>query len=94
MSVLFAEIDEPLGEAGERDPEDVSSMLDRHLDRVRAEVESFGGTVEHAIGGITMATFGVPQTREDDPERAVRAALAIRDALAGGGSGGSSCGSP
>jgi DNA-binding SARP family transcriptional activator len=85
VSVLFAEIDEPLDGAAERDPEDVSSMLDRHLDRVRAEVESFGGTVEHAIGGITMATFGVPQTREDDPERAVRAALAIRDALAGGG---------
>jgi len=83
VSVLFAEIDEPLGEATERDPEDVSSMLDRHLDRVRAEIESFGGTVEHAIGGITMATFGVPQTREDDPERAVRAALAIRDALVG-----------
>jgi class 3 adenylate cyclase len=77
--VLFAEVDAPLDEAGERDPEDVSSMLDRHLDRVRAEIESFGGTVEHAIGGITMATFGVPQTREDDPERAVRAALAIRD---------------
>ncbi|MGH9004778.1 MAG: BTAD domain-containing putative transcriptional regulator, partial [Acidimicrobiia bacterium] len=87
VSVLFAEVDEPLGEAGERDPEDVSSMLDRHLDRIRAEIESFGGTVEHAIGGITMATFGVPQTREDDPERAVRAALAIRDSLAGGGSG-------
>jgi len=87
VSVLFAEVDEPLDGTGERDPEDVSSMLDRHLDRVRAEVESFGGTVEHAIGGITMAVFGVPQTREDDPERAVRAALAIRDALAGDGSG-------
>jgi DNA-binding SARP family transcriptional activator/class 3 adenylate cyclase len=85
VSVLFAEVDEPLGEAGERDPEDVSSMLDRHLDRIRAEIESFGGTVEHAIGGITMATFGVPQTREDDPERAVRAALAIRDSLAEAG---------
>jgi DNA-binding SARP family transcriptional activator/class 3 adenylate cyclase len=89
VSVLFAEVDEPLGETGERDLEDVSSILDRHLDRVRAEIESFGGTVEHAIGGITMATFGVPQTREDDPERAVRAALAIREALAGGGPGGS-----
>jgi DNA-binding SARP family transcriptional activator/class 3 adenylate cyclase len=87
VSVLFAEVDAPLDEAGERDPEDVSSMLDRHLDRVRAEIESFGGTVEHAIGGITMATFGVPQTREDDPERAVRAALAIRDSLTGGESG-------
>src|SRR5512132_129245 len=85
VSVLFAEVDEPAGAGVERDPEDVSTMLDRHLERVRAEVDSFGGTVEHAIGGITMAVFGVPYTREDDPERAVRAALAIRDALAGDG---------
>jgi DNA-binding SARP family transcriptional activator len=87
VTVLFADVDEPVGEAGERDPEDVSSMLERHLERVRAEVASFGGTVEHTIGGTTMAVFGVPHTREDDPERAVRAALAIRDALAGGGPG-------
>jgi DNA-binding SARP family transcriptional activator len=85
VSVLFAEVDEPAGEGAERDPEDVSTMLNRRLQRVRAEVESFGGTVEHAVGGITMATFGVPQTREDDPERAVRAALAIRDAFHGDG---------
>ncbi|HYY77599.1 MAG TPA: BTAD domain-containing putative transcriptional regulator, partial [Actinomycetes bacterium] len=85
VTVLFVEVDEPAGEGGERDPEDVSSMLDRHLERVRSEVESFGGAVEHAIGAATMAVFGVPQTREDDPERAVRAALAVRDALAGGG---------
>lgn len=84
VTVLFAEVDEPAGEAGERDPEDVSTMLDRNLERMRAEISSFGGCVEHAIGGTTMAVFGVPQTREDDPERAVRAALAIRDTLSGG----------
>jgi DNA-binding SARP family transcriptional activator/tetratricopeptide (TPR) repeat protein len=81
VTVLFAEVDEPAGEAGERDPEDVSSMLDAHLERMRAEIAGFGGGVEHAIGGATMAVFGVPQTRDDDPERAVRTALAIRDAL-------------
>ncbi|HEX8927474.1 MAG TPA: AAA family ATPase, partial [Actinomycetota bacterium] len=81
VTVLFAEVDEPAGEAGERDPEDVSSMLDRNLERMRAEIAGFGGCVEHAIGGATMAVFGVPQTRDDDPERAVRAALAVRDAL-------------
>jgi DNA-binding SARP family transcriptional activator/class 3 adenylate cyclase len=84
VSVLFAEVDEPAGEGAERDPEDVSTMLNRRLERVAAEVESFGGTVQHAVGGITMALFGVPQTREDDPERAVRAALAIRDAFGRG----------
>src|SRR6266567_2394128 len=83
VAVLFAEVDEPAGEADERDPEDVSTMLDRNLERMRAEISSFGGCVEHAIGGTIMAVFGVPQTREDDPERAVRTALAIRDALSG-----------
>jgi DNA-binding SARP family transcriptional activator/class 3 adenylate cyclase/tetratricopeptide (TPR) repeat protein len=84
VTVMFAEVDEPAGDTGERDPEDVSSMLDRTLERIRSEIASFGGRVEHAIGGIVMAVFGVPQTLEDDPERAVRAALAIRGALSGG----------
>jgi DNA-binding SARP family transcriptional activator/class 3 adenylate cyclase len=83
VSVLFAAVDESAGEGMDRDPEDVSTMLDHRLERVAAEVASFGGTVQHAVGGITMAVFGVPQTREDDPERAVRAALAIRDAFGG-----------
>ena len=83
VTVLFVEIDEPATEPGERDPEDVSSMLERNLERIRTEISSFGGVVEHAIGGTMMAVFGVPQTREDDPERAVRTALAIRDALSG-----------
>ncbi len=84
VTVLFAEVDEPPAEPGERDPEDVSNMLERHLERMHTEISSFGGVVEHAIGGTMMAVFGVPQTREDDPERAVRTALAIRDALSGG----------
>ncbi|HZD02005.1 MAG TPA: BTAD domain-containing putative transcriptional regulator [Actinomycetes bacterium] len=84
VTVLFAEVDEPPAEQGERDPEDVSSMLERNLERVHTEISGFGGVVEHAIGGTIMAVFGVPHTREDDPERAVRTALAIRDALSGG----------
>jgi class 3 adenylate cyclase/DNA-binding SARP family transcriptional activator len=83
VTVLFAEVDDAGAEQGERDPEDVSSMLERHLERMQTEVSGFGGVVEHAIGGTMMAVFGVPQTREDDPERAVRTALAIRDALSG-----------
>src|SRR6266536_3478965 len=79
-----ARASEPPAEPGERDPEDVSNMLERHLERMHTEISSFGGVVEHAIGGTMMAVFGVPQTREDDPERAVRTALAIRDALSGG----------
>ncbi len=43
------------------------------------EVERFGGTTEKFAGDAILAVFGIPQTHEDDPERAVRAALAVRD---------------
>src|SRR6266540_735225 len=64
------------------DPEDVSALLSRYQLRLRAELERFGGTVEKFIGETVMAIFGAPVGHEDDPERAVRAALAIRDWIA------------
>ena len=82
VTVLLCDVDERAEPARERDPEDVGSVLAEHLERVRAVVEDLGGQVEHVVGGLTMAVFGVPRTGEDDTERAVRAALAMRDALA------------
>lgn len=64
----------------EPDPEDLSAALDPYLDRVSSEIERFGGTVERRIGDVVLGVFGA-LAHEDDPERAVRAALAIRDAL-------------
>jgi class 3 adenylate cyclase len=82
ITILFADVDEPAaGEFVELGPEDVSTALSAHLDRMRAEIDRFGGTIEQAAGGTVMAAFGIPTIREDDPERAVRAALAIREAL-------------
>ena len=49
--------------------------------RVREAIESFGGTVEKYIGDAVMAVFGAPVAHGDDPERAVRAALALLDAV-------------
>jgi DNA-binding SARP family transcriptional activator len=80
VTVLFVDV-EPPAEDGERDPEDVWATQAAHLETITAQVEAYGGTVAHAVGGATMAVFGVPRTREDDPERAVRAALAIRESL-------------
>ena len=61
------------------DPEDVEALLTPYHERVRAELERHGGTVEKFIGDAVMALFGAPTAHEDDPERAVRAALAIRE---------------
>src|SRR5207247_5970320 len=61
------------------DPEDVADELGRYQSRLRVELERRGGTVEKFIGDAVMALFGAPVAHEDDPERALRAALAIRD---------------
>src|SRR5881296_2506820 len=63
VTVLFCDLVGSTARAEGLDPEDVRALLARYHSRVRVELERYGGTVAH----------------EDDPERAVRAALAIRD---------------
>src|SRR5438067_3463017 len=82
VTILFADIVGSTARAERLDPEDVRAALSSYYARVRSELERYGGTVEKFIGDAVMAVFGAPIAHEDDPERAVRAALAIRDALA------------
>jgi class 3 adenylate cyclase len=79
VSILFADLVGFTSRAESLDPEDVEAILRPYHDRLRAELERRGGTVEKFIGDAVMAVFGAPIAHEDDPERAVRAALAIRD---------------
>src|SRR6266550_4066333 len=79
VSVLFADLVGFTSRSEQLDPEDVRALLSPFYSRLRAELERFGGTVEKFIGDAVMALFGAPASHEDDPERAVRAALAIRD---------------
>ena len=79
MTVLFCDLVGFTARAEQMDPEDVRALLVPYHAGVRAELERHGGTVEKFIGDAVMAIFGAPVTHEDDPERAVRAALAIRD---------------
>jgi class 3 adenylate cyclase/tetratricopeptide (TPR) repeat protein len=82
VTVLLVDVDEARQGFAEVDPEDAGRSLSGRLAQVRAEVEAHGGVVEETLGGRIVALFGIPRTRDDDPERAVRAALAVRDALA------------
>jgi class 3 adenylate cyclase len=79
VTVVFCDLVGFTSQAEAMDPEDVEALLTPYHDRVRTELERRGGTVEKFIGDAVMALFGAPTTHEDDPERAVRAALAIRD---------------
>src|SRR5437763_7633698 len=79
ITVLFADLVGFTSRAERLDPEDVQAMLAPYHGRLRYELERWGGTVEKFIGDAVVALFGAPVARENDPERAVRAALAIRN---------------
>ena len=79
VTVLFADLVGFTARAEQLDPEDVRAVLAPYHAHLRSELERFGGTVEKFIGDAVMALFGAPVAHEDDPERAVRAALDIRD---------------
>jgi class 3 adenylate cyclase/tetratricopeptide (TPR) repeat protein len=81
VTVFFADLVGFTGRAELLDPEDVRGVLSPYYARLRSEIERFGGTVEKFIGDAVMAVFGAPTAHEDDPYRAVRAALAVRDAI-------------
>ena len=77
VSVLFADLVGFTSLSESRDPEEVRELLSRYFDRCRTLIARYGGTVEKFIGDAVMAVWGTPVAREDDPERAVRAALAL-----------------
>jgi class 3 adenylate cyclase/tetratricopeptide (TPR) repeat protein len=79
VTVVFVDLVGFTAQAERLDPEDVRGLIGPYHSHVREELERRGGTVEKFIGDAVMAVFGAPAAHEDDPERAVRAALAIRD---------------
>jgi len=81
-TLVFVDLVGSTSLAEQLDPEDVLSLLELYYTRLRAELERRGGTVEKYIGDAIVTHFGVPVAHEDDPERAVRAALDILDTVA------------
>jgi class 3 adenylate cyclase len=81
VTVLFCDVTGSTSLGESTDPEALRALLARYFERMKAIVESHGGTVEKFIGDAVMAVFGVPQVHEDDALRAVRAAVEMRDAL-------------
>jgi class 3 adenylate cyclase len=83
ISVLFVDLVGFTARAERLDPEDVRAILTPYHETVRREIESFGGVVEKFVGDAVMSVFGAPTAYGDDAERAVRAALAVRESVRG-----------
>jgi len=77
VSVLFADLVGFTSLSEQLDAEDVVAVQDAYFDEVRRTIERHGGLLEKFVGDAAMAVFGAPRVRDDDAERAVRAALAL-----------------
>src|SRR5712692_1006678 len=81
VSVLFCDLVGFTAASEAADPEDVRARIRPYHERLRSELEGYGGTVEKFVGDAVMAVFGAPVAHEDDAERAVRAGLRILEAI-------------
>jgi class 3 adenylate cyclase/tetratricopeptide (TPR) repeat protein len=81
VTALFADLAASTAMGERLDPEVVRGIVGRFFERASEEIRARGGSVEKFAGDAVLALFGLQAAHEDDPERAVRAALAIRDAL-------------
>jgi class 3 adenylate cyclase/predicted ATPase len=82
ITAIFVDLVGSTARSEQLDPEDVKSLVAPYHAQVRAELERHGGTFEKFSGDAILALFGTPKAHEDDPERAIRAGLAVRNAIA------------
>ena len=83
VTILFADISGFTSLSEKLDPEAVHDLVTACFDRLVPCIQSYDGTIDKFIGDEVMALFGAPVAHENDPERALRATLEMRDALAG-----------
>lgn len=81
VTVLFADLVGFTGLSESLDPEQVKGLVDAAFQRLVGDVVAFGGRVDKIIGDAIVALFGAPVAHEDDPERAVRAAMRMQETL-------------
>jgi class 3 adenylate cyclase/tetratricopeptide (TPR) repeat protein len=79
LTVMFCDLVASTMLATQLDPEDLHEVLNAYTARVSQVVGRFGGFVARVVGDGVIVYFGYPQAREDDAERALRAALALID---------------
>src|SRR5215475_13891504 len=82
ITAIFVDLVGSTARSEKLDPEDVKALVAPYHASVRGELEAHGGTFEKFSGDAVLALFGSPKAHEDDPQRAIRAAFAVREAIA------------
>lgn len=80
-TIMFADASGFTAMSENADPETIRDLLNRCFERLVPIVERYGGTIDKFIGDAIMALFGAPVVHENDPERALRAALEMMQEL-------------
>ena len=83
ITVLFADVSGFTAMSASLDAEDLAGLMNDLWRRLDGEVTRFGGRVDKHMGDAVMALWGTEHAHEDDVERAVRAGIALLEALAG-----------
>lgn len=81
VTALFADVVGSTAMAEQMDPEDWTEMMNGAFDRLSPIIYHYEGTIARLLGDAMLAFFGAPVAHEDDPARAVRAALDILDSI-------------
>ena len=81
VTLLFTDVTGSTALGEQLDPEAYRGIMGRYFELARAAVDRHGGTVEKFVGDAVLAVFGVPEVREDDALRAVRAAMEMSAAI-------------
>jgi predicted ATPase/class 3 adenylate cyclase len=79
VTVLFADVAGFTAFSENRDAEDVANLVNRLWSRADRTIQEYGGYIDKHIGDSVMALWGIDTAREDDAERAVRAALKMQE---------------
>src|SRR5450631_4719343 len=82
VTLLFCDVTGSTALGEQLDPEALRGVMSQYFDAARLAIQRHGGTVEKFVGDAVLAVFGIPEVREDDALRAVRAAAELRESLA------------
>ena len=81
VTILFGDISGFTALSERLDPEDVIKVINKYFTKMCRIVDKYGGDIDKFIGDAILVVFGAPVAHEDDPERAIRAALEMQKAM-------------